>query len=805
MMNLRNHTVSQTTAQLPPTDVADSARASVPSFWTELFFGLLYALWGYAANLALLPFHARPFGIALLCGSDRRVWYIYAGLCLGAWQTSERWFLLTVYTALLALRILARILSDSLREKQKRTSSDRQDNHHLPLFSESTARRMTIAGIGAIAIGTSRLIDGGFLYYDLYGTLITLAAAPLAVLLFCGFFTRDSVSLYRHLSGLLSLAFVLVWSVRDQSLYGVSPSVFGSMFVTLYLTRKDGIIAGMIAGTVCGLAVSPDLAPLFAFSALSAGLLFPISKGLAVGTALSVGLAWGTYIRGIGILNGILAGLIASALLFAVLEPTVCSHSQKPNAPQSTASQPSAPPPTPCNPNISAIDRIRLTDTQGSIQSLCESFASLSDILSGMSRQMKVPSAADLRQICDNAFEASCVSCPDRTNCWSEHYQTTSAEIGTLCISLRQKGCVERSDAAPSLAERCQRLPDVLEEINHHAALHQNQLLQSDRTEFFASDYQALSDLLAAAMIRQETEYAPDLPLSEQLCAAFHHQNLSVQSVIAMGSERKRIRVTASDRACLMQESARITKTLQSVCPFPIESGAVIEEESAELEYWEAEHLSVTCAQRTLCAEGEEEYCGDTVGLFRSPQGKFYALISDGMGAGREASLTSGICGVFLKKMLTSGSSCTTAIGMLNHFLRNRGNGSLQECSATIDLMELNLLKGRASFHKCGAAPTYIFRDGSLFKLRSHTVPIGIIEQPDTRKLGFDIDAGDVIVMVSDGVTQGKEECPWLFDLLRAQGNAQNPERLADLILKYAKGEGSPDDLSVLVIRIEQK
>ena len=142
------------------------------------------------------------------------------------------------------------------------------------------------------------------------------------------------------------------------------------------------------------------------------------------------------------------------------------------------------------------------------------------------------------------------------------------------------------------------------------------------------------------------------------------------------------------------------------------------------------------------------------------------------------------------------------ALNMLNEFLRNRGSSSLHECSSTIDLLSLDLLHAKAYFYKCGAAPTYIFRDGNLFKIRSHTVPLGIIAEADTRKLELSVSAGDVIVMVSDGVTQSKEECPWLFDLLRSQSQQASVERLADLIVKYAKGEGCSDDISVLVTKI---
>jgi stage II sporulation protein E len=291
--------------------------------------------------------------------------------------------------------------------------------------------------------------------------------------------------------------------------------------------------------------------------------------------------------------------------------------------------------------------------------------------------------------------------------------------------------------------------------------------------------------------------------LSETLCQTLTEQNIGIEGAVVWGKKRRRIKLIASDRCKLLQEAGRLKQTIERVCSFPITEAQWNDSSEASIEFWEAERISVSFAHRTLCADGESEYCGDTMAHFRIVDGRFCALISDGMGSGQEAAVTSGISTLFLRKMLSAGSSCTTALEMLNCFLRNRGGGSLHECSATVDLMELDLLRSHASFYKCGAAPTYIFRDGSLFKIRSHTVPIGIIGTPDTRKLGFDVNVGDVIVMVSDGITQGKEECPWLFDLLRTQSERCDPERLADLIVKYAKGEECSDDISVLVIKLK--
>lgn len=780
------------------------AKAKAP-FWKTLFFGLLYAVWGYVAGGALLPFHARPFGIALLCGTDRRVFYVYAGLCVAAWQTEERWILMGVYTATLLLRLLVRFTLDTpwSRSEGEVIGEKTLADVYPYLFSEHLALRMATSCVGAFALGFYRLAEGGFLYYDLYGTLLCTLVAPAAVLLLSGFFTDREVNVYRRMCGFLSLAFLLIWATREQVIYGVSPAAFGCMFVTLYLTRKQGIITGMLAGTVCGLALSPQLAPLFAFAALSFGLLLSVSRFLAVGTAFSVGMAWGVYVNGIGVLGGLLGGLLSASLLFPVLDSLFFSADKSKEMEDSAKPEEVAP--TVCKPlPASAMYEIRLADTHHTVKELCESFSSLSDTFFGLSRRMQNPTVTDLRQICDNAFDSSCVSCPDRSRCWGERYHDTEAEIGALCAALHQNGRVEHADAARSLTERCRRLPDILEEINHHASLHKKQILQEDRTEIFAVDYKALSDLLSAAMAKRENEYDPDPALSEALCQALSELQIGVEGAVAWGTKRKRIKLVAQEPRVLTQESDRITEAVRGVCSFPISIRQGSESDSASIEFWEAERLSVLYTQRTVRADGEEEYCGDTTALFPTSDGRFFALISDGMGSGQEAAITSGISSIFLRKLLTSGSSCQVALEMLNGFLRNRvGGGSLHECSATVDLMELDLLRSRASFYKCGAAPTYVFRDGSLFKIRSHTVPIGIIGEPDTRKLGFDVSAGDVVVMVSDGVTQGKEECPWLFDLLRTHAERADPERLADLIVKYAKGEGCSDDISVLIVKLK--
>lgn len=762
--------------------------------YTLLSGGIALAV-GFLCEPTAVAFGARPFGISLLCASDRSVLALYAGLCLSAARSDDRLLLIGLYSSLLLCRLLARLVL----ERSERAGASHRDIDSL--FSEHLALRVCTACLGALALGLFRLFDGGFLFYDLYGTILTILLCAFSVLLMGGIFCRSAVGVYRYVGGLLTLLVTVSLSLDGWRFYGISLSVLAVMSATLAITRKYGALLGALSGTVLGLTVSVPLAPAFAFAALVAGLLFSLSRALALGAALSVSLAWGGYVEGLALLNGTLAALLCATVLFCAIDRFFLSDPTK-TAVQSISDEPSHR----CEPiPQDAIDNLRLQGVKCAVERLSESLSTLSDTLFSFGKRMQAPTLLDLRQICERTFDASCASCSERGICRGERYHDTSAEIGSLCTRLRHGGKLEHADAPSTLRERCVRLPDIVDEINHRAALHQKLLLQNDRTEIFATDYRALAELLARTVKESEADISYDYTLNDALCDEFRQaaEPLGVRQAAVFGVPRRQIRVIGDDRQVLLRHAEQITTLVRKVCPFAIEL-LPSEGDTAELNFTESTAFSVVCAERSLAAEQEEPYCGDTTSLFSTEDGRFCALISDGMGSGREASLTSGLCAVFLKKMIGAGICCDMALDMLNGFLRNRGSSSLHECSATVDLLSLDLLRGKASFYKCGAAPTYVFRDGNLFKIRSHTVPLGIITEPDARKLELSMSEGDVVVMVSDGVTQSKEECPWLFDLLRGAGEQASPEQLADLIVRYAKGEGYSDDVSALVIKLQK-
>jgi stage II sporulation protein E len=222
-----------------------------------------------------------------------------------------------------------------------------------------------------------------------------------------------------------------------------------------------------------------------------------------------------------------------------------------------------------------------------------------------------------------------------------------------------------------------------------------------------------------------------------------------------------------------------------------------------------------------LFSEDIDDTCGDTTGAFITDMSYFYSLISDGMGSGSEAAFTSNVCAMFIEKMLSAGNRADITLRMLNNVIRSENLGLGSECSATVDLFELDLMSGAASFIKSGAAPTYVARGGTVYKISSRTMPVGIIKDADARITRFDTQKGDLIVLMSDGCCPDSEDCAWLVEYLCAYAKknvrakavrlGENKDELCEsirdeilsLAVKSFPADRPLDDISVSVVLID--
>jgi stage II sporulation protein E len=198
-------------------------------------------------------------------------------------------------------------------------------------------------------------------------------------------------------------------------------------------------------------------------------------------------------------------------------------------------------------------------------------------------------------------------------------------------------------------------------------------------------------------------------------------------------------------------------------------------------------------AKCTASKEGEK-VCGDTVSFFETEEGCFYCLLSDGMGSGRDAALSSRLAAIMMEKLLTVGASPEDALRMLNKALQEKE----KEVFATVDLLQIDRYFATATLIKAGAAPTLLFRDGNCRRFESKTPPAGIMKDVIAEKRSFKLKKGDVLLLLSDGVLQVEEGGG---DLPVIHGG--NAHAVANAVLSAARERTDrSDDMSVCAIRI---
>lgn len=599
--------------------------------------------------------------------------------------------------------------------------------------------------------------------------------------------------------------------------------------LTLLASARLGTVPGVAMGVICGLSAEPRLAPVYILCAGCYALLRYVSHRAGVLGGCAVGAGWCAVVEGVGVLATQLPAILLTVPVYFLTErlwgilPDGRSTARADRELEDFTAAVTA--------SLTASSRAEAQRAR--MKALSDAFGSLSKRFYDLSSQLKRPRMLDLRRICDESFGKQCARCKNRDICWGTEYERTLEAQTRLAAQLHTGGKASVEALPDSLQDFCPYMEEIVTDINGRCARMTEILLKSEKTEVFAADYAAIASLLSDALEedrRAEEDFTCNREAADAIYDYLSGEGVTVQGVVVggkRGSGRQRVIVRAVGFEAVADELPTVRARIGEILGCPMTAPAFDEGEdggaSAVMSLTSEAKLTVAFSGSTLPADHPKgaplpdalthetpaggydppAICGDHIALFKSGDACFYALISDGMGSGENASTTSDICAMFLEKMLSAGNRVEVSLRMLDSLVRSKNTGTGDECSATVDLMELDLMDGRAVFAKNGAAPTYVVREGTVYKLHSPTLPIGIVKDTPARLLRFRTHPGDVVVMVSDGITAGNDECPWLIDLLSAPMPASMDSLRKDII-RRALTAGSEDDLSAIAIRVEE-
>lgn len=157
-----------------------------------------------------------------------------------------------------------------------------------------------------------------------------------------------------------------------------------------------------------------------------------------------------------------------------------------------------------------------------------------------------------------------------------------------------------------------------------------------------------------------------------------------------------------------------------------------------------------------------------------------------------------------LQKFLQSGIEEKIAIKSVNSVLSLRTN---DEIFSTLDLAIIDLQDAKAKFLKICSIPSFIKRGDKIIKIESSNLPMGIFEDFDIDIVSEQLKAGDVLIMMSDGIFDGPGHVEnmefWMKRKIK-ELQTDDPQAISDLILEEViRTKGViDDDMTVVTAKI---
>lgn len=195
-----------------------------------------------------------------------------------------------------------------------------------------------------------------------------------------------------------------------------------------------------------------------------------------------------------------------------------------------------------------------------------------------------------------------------------------------------------------------------------------------------------------------------------------------------------------------------------------------------------------------------ESASGDTHSVIKIDERRFMIALSDGMGSGEYARRISESTISLLESFYRAKMPSETVLSTINKLL----TFNKEETFACVDIAVVDLDTGHADVVKIGSPIGFILSDNTLRILEGGSLPLGILESLHPTTASYTLQAGDILLFLSDGITSAFGSSADLYEALKHIPTA-NPQQMADTLLKQALhlyGGVAKDDMTALAVRL---
>lgn len=446
-----------------------------------------------------------------------------------------------------------------------------------------------------------------------------------------------------------------------------------------------------------------------------------------------------------------------------------------------------------------------------------KAFSDLSKTFSEIA-QIKTPAESnDINVLFDRVADRICRDCSLCMHCWERSFYDTYQVMFKIVERLEIKGRVDESDIPGYFLEMCPRINEFVNAVNNMYELFRVGVVWksklSESRAVISRQFEGMSRVITslAGEINSEVNFLS--PLEDSIAALLRKDKIKVREIIAYKNMWGKYEISVLHAACGGARSciSVIEKTVSDAVGRKLvregEGCRKGRDGNCFLKLVEAENLKLTTGVARMPKFGSS-MSGDSFTFMNSGYGKYSLALSDGMGSGRSAAIQSKATVDMLESFLESGFDKDMSINLINSVLVLKSD---EDNTCTIDLSIVDLFNGEVEFVKIGAAPTYIKRAGKVDIIKSASLPAGILPGIEAELARRNVEDGDMIIMVTDGIIDsmaGDEPGDRLLMKLIQQTDSTNPQQVADSILREAGrccGDQPCDDLTVLAAKVWKK
>lgn len=600
----------------------------------------------------------------------------------------------------------------------------------------------------------------------------------------------------------ITLALILA-GFNDLFLFGISLKNIISVVIIIYLSYNQGVLMGVTSGVVLGLVSyishteMPFIIAILGVSGLLAGLFNELGKaGSILGFILGNGII-SFYLNGLGTSFIDYKELLIAGVLFLGLSYYYEEDINKIFIPESDL-------------------RGEYEDRKAEVivkklNKMVDLFHSLSQTFKETINDVDSHSNIEVYSLIDGVINNTCTDCSNHEQCWKENYYTTYHKVFNL-IALMESNLGNEDRLKTEIEEFCIGEGKLIVNLKEAYQLFVNNEIWNKKLNeqriLVADQLKGLGHVIEKISKDMYTNPIFNVELEQILLKELKNLRIGVQDITVAELEKDNIEILVdfNKEYNINENIERVRGIVSNSLGYPLSSNYIYSNDKNRSKTFKLIRSNTFQSLTKVCSTSNSEGCisGDNY-TFGEVDNISFVAISDGMGIGKKADVESSTAINLLEKLMEANFDKEMAIKTINSVLRTKSN---DEIFTTMDMGFVDLYSGKLQMIKAGSPATFIKKKDRVEVVNSQCLPIGILKDIDFKIYEENLEDGDLIIMMSDGVLDSNREVDnsekWMEKVIM-DIKAINPQFIADEILNIAhfmSGDKIKDDMTVMVTKV---